>query len=89
MTSPLPIRKSRDSPPVKRLLSISEAATYCCVGVTTFNAEVRPRVPPIKIGKRRVWDKVALNRWIDAQSGSEATSGDDFGDWEKEQAEGV
>lgn len=78
----------RRGKPISRLLNIEKAANYCGVSATTFNAEIRPRVPPIEIGKRRVWDRVALDRWIDAQSGAGNKTGDEFNEWEKKQAQG-
>jgi hypothetical protein len=52
-----------------RLLSRDAAATYCGVTAETFEQHIRPHVPPIEIGARRVWDVKALDRWVDVQSG--------------------
>jgi hypothetical protein len=52
-----------------RLLSRDEAATYCGVVAETFEQHVRPHVPPIGLGARRLWDIRALDRWLDRQSG--------------------
>jgi hypothetical protein len=52
-----------------RLLSREAAATYCGITAETFEQHVRPHVPPIKIGARRLWDVRALDRWLDVQSG--------------------
>lgn len=66
-----------------RCLSISEAAAYCGVSVTTFRAEIACRIKPIAIGKRRVWDRLALDRWIGEQSGVTGEAEDGFAKWEK------
>ena len=61
----------RSLPPgmTPRLLSRDAAATYCGVTAETFERHVRPHVPPIEIGARRLWDVKALDHWLDAQSG--------------------
>ena len=52
-----------------RLLSRDAAAAYCGVTAETFEQHVRPHVPPIAIGARRLWDIKALDRWLDVRSG--------------------
>lgn len=52
-----------------RLLSLDAAATYCGVMPGTFETHIRPHVPPVEIGARRLWDVKALNRWLDERSG--------------------
>ena len=52
-----------------RCLSVEEAARHCGVSVSTFEAAVRPHVPPIRLGRRCVWDIKALDRWLDAKAG--------------------
>jgi len=52
-----------------RGLSRDAAATYLGVSPETFDANVRPQVPPVTIGNRLVWDVRALDRWLDEQSG--------------------
>jgi hypothetical protein len=52
-----------------RLLCKSAAAAYCGVIAETFEQHVRPHVPPIEIGTRRLWDVRALDRWLDQRSG--------------------
>ena len=47
-----------------RLLSRAQAAAYCGIGESFFDARVP--VAPLSIGDRRLWDRVALDRWIDA-----------------------
>lgn len=50
-----------------RLLNRDQAASYCGVSATTFEAHVA--VQPVRIGSRVLWDKVALDAWLDEQSG--------------------
>ena len=61
----------RSLPPgiTPRLLARDAAATYCGITAETFEQHIRPFVPPIEIGARRLWDVRALDRWLDAQSG--------------------
>lgn len=51
---------------VPRLLSQAEAAAYCGIGVDLLKAECP--VIPIKIRSRVLYDRVALDRWIDARA---------------------
>jgi hypothetical protein len=51
-----------------RLLSREAAAAYCGVGPETF--EQRVGVTPLKcFGNRILYDRVALDLWLDQQSG--------------------
>lgn len=53
-----------------RLLSVEEAARYVGLSRPVFQATIGKQIPPIKTGVRRlIWDRLALDRWIDAQSG--------------------
>lgn len=52
-----------------RLLCLEAAAAYCGVIEETFDKHIRPHVPPVAIGARRLWDVRALDRWLDVQSG--------------------
>ena len=52
-----------------RLLSLDAAAAYCGVMPATFETHVRPHVPPVEIGARRLWDVKVLDRWLDERSG--------------------
>lgn len=51
----------------RRMLGVREAARYCGVSHNTFEAYVK--VSPIRIGKRKLWDRQALDRWLDGQGG--------------------
>jgi hypothetical protein len=63
-----------------RLLSRDEAATYLGVSAPHFDAHVAQHVRPVEIGKRRLWDIKALDRWLDGQAGfAEASSTDWLG----------
>lgn len=52
-----------------RLLCLEAAAAYCGVTAETFETHIRPQVPPVEIGARRLWDVRALDRWLDQRSG--------------------
>jgi hypothetical protein len=54
-----------------RLLSRRDAASYCGVSSVQFGVHVAPYVHPIAVGKKRVWDVRALDKWIDERSGLE------------------
>jgi hypothetical protein len=48
--------------PAARCLTKRQAAAYLGIGVTLL-ADIAP--PPIKLGRRAVYDVVDLNRWLD------------------------
>jgi hypothetical protein len=48
--------------PVRRCLTKEQAAAYLAIGVTLL-LTLGP--PPIKLGRRSVWDVVDLDRWLD------------------------
>jgi hypothetical protein len=50
-----------------RLLSVDAAAAYLGVHRETFEQHVRPQIPPIEIGARKLWDIKALDHWLDQQ----------------------
>jgi hypothetical protein len=52
-----------------RLLSRDAAARYCGISTTHFLAHVAPRVAPMLIGRKRLWDVRAIDRWIDRETG--------------------
>jgi len=52
-----------------RLLSRGDAASYCGVSATHFVQHVASKVPPIQLGRRKLWDIRSLNQWLDQQSG--------------------
>jgi len=56
---------------IPRLLSRGEAAAYLGRCERTFDAEVAEGVWPsaIRPGRKRVWDRVALDRKVDLYSG--------------------
>ena len=65
----MPERRQLPSGLTPRLLPIEAAAAYCGVIAGTFEKHIRPHVPPIVIGTRRLWDVRALDHWLDQQSG--------------------
>lgn len=63
-------RRAQVLPPglVPRLLTAEQAAAYCGVGRDNFEARVG--VSPLRcFGNRILYDRVALDRWLDQQSG--------------------
>jgi hypothetical protein len=48
-----------------RLLDRAAAAAYCAVSVRTFITHVP--VEPILVGSKRVWDRMAIDRWIEGR----------------------
>lgn len=62
-------RRALPSGMTPRLLGRDAAAAYCGIVADTFEEHVRPHVPPICIGARKLWDVRALDRWLDERSG--------------------
>lgn len=52
-----------------RLLCREAAAAYLGISANHFEDHVAAAVPPVEIGKRKLWDVRALDRWLDRQSG--------------------
>jgi hypothetical protein len=52
-----------------RLLSEDAAAAYLGIHRVTFEEHVRPHIPPVEIGARKLWDVKSLDAWLDQQSG--------------------
>jgi hypothetical protein len=48
--------------PSARCLSREEAADYLGIGLTLFDGL---RIPPVRIGRRCVYDRVDLDAWLD------------------------
>ena len=48
--------------PTARCLSKEEAAQYLGIGVTLFDGL---RIPPVRLGRRCVWDRIDLDAWLD------------------------
>jgi hypothetical protein len=57
----------------KRGLSLDEASEYCGVSRNTL---MRHGPVPIKIGERTIYDRRALDRWLDQLAGLTALSVD-------------
>jgi hypothetical protein len=65
-----------------RLLTAEQAAAYCSVGRENFEARVG--VPPLRVFGRKLWDRVAIDRWLDKLSGiAEHEAMDNEVDWAK------
>lgn len=52
-----------------RLLCREFAAAYLGISPNHFDEHVAESVKPIELGKRKLWDIRALDRWLDRQSG--------------------
>ncbi|WP_198364900.1 helix-turn-helix domain-containing protein [Roseomonas sp. KE0001] len=54
-----------------RCLTTEQAAAYCGICKDTFKTRVRlgELPPPVRFGRRVVWDRVALDRHFDRLSG--------------------
>lgn len=50
------------------MLSREEAAAYCGISPNHFDEHVGKVVEPIPLGKRKLWDIRALDRFIDSIS---------------------
>lgn len=56
-----------------RLLTARQAAAYCGVAEECF--EQNCGLPPIRVfGNRKLWDRKALDRWLDGVSGIDSVS---------------
>lgn len=52
--------------PVRRCLTKEQAADYLGIGVTLL---LQAGPPPIKIGRRSIWDVIDLDAWLDEYKG--------------------
>jgi hypothetical protein len=52
-----------------RLLCRDAAAAYLGISANHFEEHVADAVPAIEIGRRKLWDIRALDRWLDERSG--------------------
>lgn len=52
-----------------RLLNHGEAATYCGMTAPHFDAHIAPHVPALAFGRKRLWDRAALDAHLDRLSG--------------------
>jgi hypothetical protein len=53
----------------QRLLSRHQAAAYCGISAPHFDATVAKEVPALQLGRRNLWDRKLLDRWLDVRSG--------------------
>lgn len=56
-----------------RLMPREVAAEYCGVSANHFLAHVQ--VPPRMLGAKKLWDRKALDAWIDKELAGEETDG--------------
>lgn len=64
--------RARPLPPnlPPRLLSRDQAAEYCGgISAPHFDATIGTEVKPIEVGRRKLWDVRALDRYLDVKSG--------------------
>lgn len=54
-----------------RLMSAERGAAYFDVSVSTFLTVIASRFAPVSIGSRKLWDRVALDKWLDEQRDAE------------------
>lgn len=53
-----------------RLLSREAAAAYLSISPNHFDEHVVPSIPAVEgFGRRRLWDRNAIDRWLDERSG--------------------
>lgn len=70
--SPLPAAATLPLPE-RRMLSVEQAAEYCGLSANTFRARIT--VHPVQIGRRVLYDRAALDRWLDSLSGQDSAAG--------------
>lgn len=64
-----------DMPDWPRLMSEEQAAAYVGVSVNTFVANIgNPFPEPLRFGRRKLYDRTALDRAVDALSASTSQS---------------
>lgn len=59
-----------------RLLDRRGAAEYCGVSVNTFLARVP--VPAVEIGTKRLWDRHAIDAWLDGGLGGNLPTSEEW-----------
>ena len=59
-----------------RLLDRDAAATYCGVSVPHFLEHVP--VDPVEIGKKKLWDRMMIDRWLDSSQSAGQASPDQW-----------
>lgn len=64
--------------PVRRCLTKEQAAEYLAIGVTLL-LQIGP--PPIKIGRRSIWDVIDLDAWLDVHKGRGRAGKDGVNKW--------
>ena len=67
----------KDLPAWPRRMAAPIAAAYCGVSEGTLDQMVkRAEIPaPVRIGKRKLWDKRAIDNVFDRQAGLDSTGG--------------
>jgi hypothetical protein len=69
-----------------RLVHTKAAAAYCGISPATFERKLvndpdGPRLRPVRIGNRKLYDLRAIDRWLDGLAGLKQLSNSIF-DWE-------
>lgn len=57
-----------------RLLNRNAAAAYCGMTAPHFTLHVASYVPPLKFGKKLLWDVKAIDHWLNSQSNGTCVS---------------
>jgi predicted DNA-binding transcriptional regulator AlpA len=63
-------RVGRPRPAIEpRLLSHRLAAEYCGMSVPHFDNHIGSQVPPMAFGRKKLWDRRAIDEWLDRRGG--------------------
>jgi hypothetical protein len=55
-----------------RLMSAERCAAYCDVSRATFLMKIAPRLgSPVLIGTRKLYDRAALDKWLDERAAAD------------------
>ena len=54
-----------------RLMSAERCAAYLDVSTPTFVTRVASHFAPISIGSRKLYDRIALDRWLDERTAAD------------------
>lgn len=61
----------RPAPPANlspRLLNREAAAFYCGMSANHFTAHLEPHLPVLEFGSKRLWDRAAIDAWLDRRN---------------------
>jgi hypothetical protein len=67
----LPALQDRDGKPAARMMTTRAAADYLGLSVSSVeHLRHRRLIPCVKINRRNMYDRLALNRWLASKSGT-------------------